>query len=277
MSPNRMSRTARIVALATLALAAACVPPPEPQPNRWGAPAPSASTAAAAPAGATCGETLACYSGCGTTDACIQSCDGRAAPETTAASHEALSCLAQSGCADSTCAAQRCAAQLSACTGGEATTGSTATTATAPSAGMPALADLAGEWGADGAALKNYYSSSTGAYTGYHAVQTSETWVIDANGNVSSTFAGSSTGGSRTIVLHDSRPGTMTLAADGTVVIHWDGAATQMFLLRRFDVHPDATIMTLNGPYYDDGIPDRARTDSTYAGNLDTYWVRAAR
>jgi hypothetical protein len=50
--------------------------------------------------------------------------------------------------------------------------------------------------------------------------------------------------------------------------------AEQLFLIRGWLVGPEVTVLKLNGPWYDSGIPDDIRADPGKGPNLDQLWVR---
>jgi len=277
-----------------LSLLVACVPPPNPEPVAWGtasgAPPAGATTAVATRGGASCRDTLACYTQCSMTDACLQSCDARSAPEDAAHARATLGCIAQSGCTDDTCVAQRCTAEIDAC--GDLVT-PTVATATAPApapAPAPAtgplttpppgrtltVADLAGDWVEDEHALQNYASASTGQYTGYSAVLTSDHYVFDGKGgySVKSQAVISSSGGATG--MESKGVGAVTISRDNVLELkRTDLKYPVFYYLRGWEVRPDVTVLKVNGPYNTAAEAEPA-VDPHYAQNLDRYWVRVS-
>lgn len=103
-----------------LVLAAACgAPQPTPGPQPWGTPAKTAGgppPPSVAGPGASCRDTLACYTQCDPiTDACLAACDKDGNSSTISSARAILSCIVQSGCSDEGCVDQRCATEISAC------------------------------------------------------------------------------------------------------------------------------------------------------------------
>jgi len=137
------------------------------------------------------------------------------------------------------------------------------------------VADLVGEWQHSTSAITSYASVVTGNYAGYSSVQFDESWTITARGALSTTFHGAHAGIGGTRVVDEKHLGTITVGADGDLHVQPKGAAGAHYLIRGWLVGPKATILKINGPWYD-GIPDDVRRDPNKGYNLDEYWIRKA-
>jgi hypothetical protein len=140
------------------------------------------------------------------------------------------------------------------------------------------VADMAGDWSQDDHVMSNYVSASTVSYAGYSAIATSEKWSIDGKGNIASKLrATSSSSRQGTYQVAENMVGTISITADGDLLIMKNtGVRKTHYQIRGWEVRPDITVIKVNGPYYDEGIPDRIKADPHYAWNLDKYWVRKA-
>lgn len=130
------------------------------------------------------------------------------------------------------------------------------------------IADLAGQWGRNDGITTTYVDRDSGAYAGTDSLHFTEEWVIGANGTISLDFHGLQNG--RRIL--EKSTGTVTLSADRILVISMTNE--QRYLLRGWLEGPGMTVMTLNGPWYEDGIPPAILTNPEYGTNLDKRWVR---
>ena len=144
-----------------------------------------------------------------------------------------------------------------------------------PPARALTLADLAGHWAHGSSSITSYASVATGTYAGYSSIQFDETWTITAKGALDTTFRGISSGIGGTGVVDEKHVGKVTLGPDGDLFVQPKGAAAAHYLVRGWLVGPDATVLKINGPWYD-GIPDDVRADPHKGNNLDEYWIRKA-
>jgi hypothetical protein len=133
------------------------------------------------------------------------------------------------------------------------------------------VTDLAGEWGRNDGITTTYVDRYTGSYAGTDSLHFTEAWVIGANGTISLDFHGLQNG--RRILEKDT--GTVTLSADRVLTIRMTNE--QLYLLRGWLEGPEMTVMTLNGPWYADGIPAAILTNPEYGVNQDKRWVRLRR
>ena len=142
----------------------------------------------------------------------------------------------------------------------------------APAAGrVLRIADLAGEWGRDDGINTRYVDRATGAYAATDSLHFTEKWTITAAGGIALDFFGIQNG--RKIV--EKSTGVVTLSADGILVIRMTNE--QRYVLRAWQEGPDITVMTLNGPWYADGIPDDIIDNPAQGVNLDKKWVRQSK
>ena len=138
-----------------------------------------------------------------------------------------------------------------------------------------ALAELAGEWRQDDSVTTRYVSASTGAYAGFDSIATTEHWTLDGKGGVFSSFLATVAGNGGARQIKEKKGGTVTLAPSNVITLHWKGAAEQHYLLRGWVELPTMTVMTLNGPWYQGGVPADVLADPHKGFNLDQHWVRA--
>ena len=129
------------------------------------------------------------------------------------------------------------------------------------------LADLAGEWGQNDGITTTYVDRHTGTYAGFESLHFTNEWTITRQGGISSDFFAIRNGRK----VREKSGGTVTLAG-GVLVVKLRN--TQRFVVRGWLERPELTIMTLNGPWYDDPIPASIFTDPEQGGNLDQHWVR---
>jgi hypothetical protein len=133
------------------------------------------------------------------------------------------------------------------------------------------IADLAGEWGRDDGINTRYVDRATGAYAGTDSLHFTERWTITAAGGISLDFFGIQN--CRKIV--EKSTGVVTLSADGILVIRMTNE--QRYVLRGWQEGPDITVMTLNGPWYAEGIPADIIRNPAQGVNLDKHWVRLSK
>ena len=138
------------------------------------------------------------------------------------------------------------------------------------------VGDLAGEWTRDDSVMSSYVSTSTGNYAGYSAISTNSKWTIDARGNFASKLdATVAQSGSKAYQVSENATGTISISADGDLkIVKKTGTKVTHYQIRGWEVRPDIAVIKLNGPYYDDGIPARIKSEPTYGDNLSQYWVR---
>ncbi len=117
------------------------------------------------------------------------------------------------------------------------------------------IADLVGEWRhKEGASL-------------YDPNVFSEKWTITAEGHITSGFAGLQNG----MKVSEEDKGTVALSG-GALSVRMTNPKS--YALRGWLELPDATIMKLTGPWYEDPIPNSVFTNPLEAWNLDETWVR---
>ncbi|HUJ60882.1 MAG TPA: hypothetical protein VLX92_20405 [Kofleriaceae bacterium] len=133
------------------------------------------------------------------------------------------------------------------------------------------LADLVGEWSNDGGSVKGMYTSS-GQYAGYRSVAIADRWRVDGTGKIADTFNGVRSGGGAQQVS-ERKTGTVSIH-DNEIHITWSTmpSHTAIYLVHGWFVSPDATIMNIDGPYWDQ-VPDRARIATTML-NVNNNWIR---
>lgn len=130
------------------------------------------------------------------------------------------------------------------------------------------VADLAGEWGYNsGITTTRYVDRYTGTYAGSESLHFTTKWTITKQGGIFLDFFGIQNGKK----ISEKSAGTVTLAG-GVLVIKMSN--TQRYVLRGWLETPEMTIMTLNGPWYDDPIPENIFTNPEQGRNLDENWVR---
>jgi hypothetical protein len=137
-----------------------------------------------------------------------------------------------------------------------------------------AVSELAGEWRQDDSVTTRYVSTSTGSYAGFDSIATTERWTLDGKGGVSSSFLATTAGNGGARQIKETKRGTVTLAPNMVITVHWNGAAEQQYLLRGWVELPAMTVITLNGPWYQAGVPDDVLADPHKGVNLDEHWVR---
>lgn len=77
--------------------------------------------------------------------------------------------------------------------------------------------------------------------------------------------------------LHNARKivekskGTVTLS-NGILMIKIQNP--QQYVLRGWHDGPNGTVMVLNGPWYEEGVPARILSDPEYGTNQDKRWLR---
>jgi hypothetical protein len=154
------------------------------------------------------------------------------------------------------------------------------------------VADLAGEWVEDGGITRQIYETRiealenlmeelegrreiavrdvdryTGTYAGSESLQHTVKYAITKQGEIFSDFFAIQNGKK----ISEKSAGTVTLA--GGVLVIKKGSTTR-YVLRGWLETPEVTIMKLNGPWYDDPIPENIFTDPHQGWNLDEHWVR---
>lgn len=129
------------------------------------------------------------------------------------------------------------------------------------------VADLAGEWGQNDGITTTYVDRYTGAYAGYESLHFTNKWTITSQGGISLDFFGIQNGKK----ISEKSSGTVTLSG-GVLVIKMSN--TQRYVLRGWLERPEMTVMTLNGPWYDDPIPANIFTNPAQGTNLNQNWVR---
>lgn len=130
------------------------------------------------------------------------------------------------------------------------------------------VADLAGEWGYNsGITTTRYVDRYTGTYAGSESLHFTTKWTITKQGGIFLDFFGIQNGKK----ISEKSAGTVMLAG-GVLVIKMSN--TQRYVLRGWLETPEMTIMTLNGPWYDDPIPENIFTNPEQGRNLDKNWVR---
>lgn len=129
------------------------------------------------------------------------------------------------------------------------------------------VTDLAGEWGENDGITTRYVDRYTGTYAGFESLHFTNKWTITKRGEIFLDFFGIQNGRK----ISEKSSGTVTLAG-GVLVIKMSN--TQRYVLRGWLETPEMTIMTLNGPWYDDPIPKNIFTDPEQGWNLDKNWVR---
>jgi hypothetical protein len=129
------------------------------------------------------------------------------------------------------------------------------------------VADLAGEWGRNDGINTRYVDAHTGAYAGTDSIHFTEHWSITSEGTIALDFFGIHNG--RRIV----EKSTAAVTLSGTILtIHTPNQ--QRFVLRGWEDTPAMTVMTLNGAWYEGGIPPEILANPAYGVNLDQRWVR---
>ena len=139
------------------------------------------------------------------------------------------------------------------------------------------IAELAGEWSSDGAGVMAYVNSGTGTYAGFSSAQTSETWTIDAKGNVASDASyavadeHSARGG------REKKVGTASIDANNVLTVQWKNAANPVvhYIIRGWVEFAAMTVITLNGPFYQDGVPAKLIANPNADSYRDGLWARA--
>jgi hypothetical protein len=137
-----------------------------------------------------------------------------------------------------------------------------------------ALTDLAGEWKHDDGIINNYVNIYTGASAGFDAIRYTDKWTFDGKGGVFSEFFGISTANGVSSKIVENKPGAVSLASNMVLTIKWKTGSQQEYVVRGLVELPTMTVITLNGPYYDKGVPDESITDPNKAMNLDQHWIR---
>ena len=136
------------------------------------------------------------------------------------------------------------------------------------------LAELAGEWRQDDKAISTYVNSTTGNYAGFSAIATTENWTLDAKGNVFSSFVGTTAGTGGAHQTSEKKRGTATLAPNMVLTLTWKTGPAQHYLVRGWVELPEMTVIVLNGPWYQDGVPADVLGDPKIGTNLNAQWAR---
>jgi hypothetical protein len=137
-----------------------------------------------------------------------------------------------------------------------------------------ALFELAGEWKHDDGITTTYVDRQTGSYAGFDAVRYTDKWTFDGKSGVTSEFFGITTAHGVSTKVVENKPGVATLGSDMVLTIKWKTGPQQEYLLRGIVELPTLTVITLNGPWYDKGVPADTIADPTKGTNLDQHWVR---
>ena len=137
-----------------------------------------------------------------------------------------------------------------------------------------ALAELAGEWRQDDSSIASYVTSSTGAYGGFDSIAITANWTLDAKGNAFSSSVATTAGRGGAHQVVEKKYGTATLAPNMVLSIAWQNGTTQHYLLRGWVELPAITVITLNGPWYQGGVPSDVLGDPKIGTNLNAQWAR---
>ena len=141
------------------------------------------------------------------------------------------------------------------------------TPAPAPVAARPTrIAELAGDWGLTDGINERYVDRYTGTYAGTYSLHFTEKWTITPQGGITFDFFGLQNGRR----LSEKSTGAVTLT-DGILVIKLSNV--QRYVLRGWYDGPGATVMVLNGPWYEQ-IPADILRDPEQGSNLDKKWLR---
>ena len=140
------------------------------------------------------------------------------------------------------------------------------------------VADLDGEWKHDDSATTTYVTVATGAYAGYDAIQTKETWTFDGKkGSVEDDFLGVNLSSGGGYAVTEKYHFKAALGADGDLALTPTDSKNRTvvhYLVRGWQVGPDMTVLVVAGPFRAGGIPDDMRQDRKKGFNLDEVWVR---
>jgi hypothetical protein len=129
------------------------------------------------------------------------------------------------------------------------------------------IADLAGDWGHNDGITTSYVDRYTGAHAGTDSIHFKEKWTITGQGGISLDFFGIRNGKK----IAEKSNGTVALS-NGILVIRMTNM--QQYVVRGWLELPDMTIMVLNGPWYEDGVPADVLGNPEKGTNLDKNWVR---
>lgn len=135
-------------------------------------------------------------------------------------------------------------------------------------------AELAGEWKHDDGITTTYVDRQTGSYAGYDALRYSDKWTFDGKGGVVSEFFGITTANGVSKKIVETKPGVATVGSNNVLTVKWKSAPQQEYIVRGLVELPTMTVITLNGPWYDKGVPADTVSDLSKATNLDQHWVR---
>ena len=286
---------------------AACVPPqqqpsyfgpqqPQPPQQQQGYPPPqSEQQPPPIAATASCQDTIVCYGQCNPlTEACVSACDQRTTPDSVQNAHALLQCMAQSGCADQNCVAQKCGAQITTCTN------ITIAAAPAPVASGPdevmtpeyyvggtikvpkprrllTQGDLVGDWHQDDSGGKWYYNSS-GQYTGFSSLSTSDSWKIDAQGNLVENFAAGYASSNGAHGFKQQSTGKVSIANNIVTLDlppqNGNKAYREQYIVDGWFVGPDVIMLKVQGPFGGSGVTDKDIRDIDSNSYRDKTYVK---
>jgi len=137
-----------------------------------------------------------------------------------------------------------------------------------------AVSELAGVWKHDDGITQHYFDTSTGHYAGFDTVRFTDKWTFDAKGNMFSEFFGINTNNRVSTKVVDNKPGAASLDSNMVLTIKWKTGPQEEYLVRGLIELPTMTVITLNGPWYDKGVPAETIADQNKSTNLDQHWIR---
>ena len=130
------------------------------------------------------------------------------------------------------------------------------------------IADLVGEWGETARFSTTYVYRSSGSYAGSDTLAFRSKMSFTANGRYLNDFFAIRNGEK----IIDKTVGTVAISGAILFIKH---KSTAKYVMRGWLDLPDATVLTVCGPWFDDDeIPARVFSDPEYGVNLNKNWVR---
>ncbi len=126
---------------------------------------------------------------------------------------------------------------------------------------------LAGEWALTDGINITYVDRYTGSYTGTDSLHFQEKWIITEAGGISLDFFGIKNGKK----IAEKNSGTIAIE-NGIVIIRMSNM--QRYVLRGWYDGPNATVLVMNGPWYEAPIPKDILANPEQGSNLDKKWLR---
>lgn len=137
------------------------------------------------------------------------------------------------------------------------------------------VADVVGEWKHGDSSMMSYVNRYSGDYAGFSSISIRESWTINAKGECKADFYGVTAGNGGPRQIKEKVNATVAFSPDGVIfVFKKDGStSTTKYVVRGWAERPNGTVLVLNGPFYDDGVPPECLNPQKCV-NLNNTWVR---